>query len=78
MLDKRVNVCYNKYRKKEREENKMKYVVTGFRFNREFTNEIEAKACFNAVKYNFTYCELKRVDENGTRYYAESLKIFRK
>ena len=55
-----------------------KYVVTGFRFNREFTNEIEAKVCFNAVKRNFTYCELKRVDENGTRYYAESLKIFRK
>ena len=56
----------------------MKYVVTGFRFNREFTNEIEAKACFNAVKHNFTYCELKKVDKNGVRYYAESLKIFRK
>lgn len=56
----------------------MKYVVTGYKVEREFTNEIEAKACFNAIKYNFTYCELKRVDENGTRYYAESLQIFRK
>lgn len=54
----------------------MKYVVTGFRFNKEFTNEIEAKAFFNTVKHNFTYCELKKIDENGVRYYAESLKIF--
>ena len=55
-----------------------KYVVTGFRFNREFTNEIEAKTCFNAVKYNFTYCELKKFDRDAARYYAESIEIFRK
>lgn len=56
----------------------MKYVVTGFRFDREFTDERAARACFNAVKHNFTYCELKKVDENATRYYAESIEIFRK
>ena len=56
----------------------MKYVVTGFRFDREFTNEKEARACFNAVKHNFTYCELKKVDDNATYYYATALEIYRK
>lgn len=56
----------------------MKYVVTGFRFDREFINERAARAWFNAVKHDFTYCELKKVDEDGTRYYAESIEIFRK
>ena len=56
----------------------MKYVVTGFRFEREFTTEARARACFNVVKHNFTYCELKKINEDGTRYYAESIEIFTK
>lgn len=56
----------------------MKYTITGFRFEKDFANEKEARAYFNKVKPNFTYCELKKVDEDGTHYYAESLEIFRK
>ena len=78
-LDNTVIVCYNYYRKKEREVNKMtKYVVTAYKVEREFTTEERARAYFNEVKHNFTYCELKKVDEDGTRYYAESVEIFRK
>ena len=77
-LDNTVIMCYNYYRKKEREVNKMKYVVTGYKVEREFTTEERARAYFNEIKHNFTYCELKKVDEDGTRYYAESIEIFTK
>ena len=56
----------------------MKYTITGFRFEKDFTNEEEARAYFNEVKQNFTYCELKKFDRDATRYYAESIEIFRK
>ena len=56
----------------------MKYVVSAYKFYEEFTTEREARTCFDRVKHNFTYCELKRVTENATRYYADSIEIFYK
>lgn len=68
--------CYNTVRKnKEKEILKMKYAVTGFKFYKEFATEAEARACFEAVKAGFTYCELKRIENRGY-YYAESIEIF--
>jgi len=55
-----------------------KYAVTAFRFYKEFTNKRKAEACFEKVKHNFTYCELKKVNNTAESYYAESLKIFTK
>lgn len=56
----------------------MKYIISGFKFYKEFNNEDEARNCFEAVKTNFTYCELKVVETSSTNYYAESIEIFRK
>ena len=52
------------------------YAVSGFRFDKEFASEAEARACFEEVKMNFTYCELKKVSRTSTRYYATSIEIF--
>lgn len=55
-----------------------KYVITGFRFEEEFPTEAKARNRFEEVKERFTYCELKKVDHNAHRYYAESIEIFTK
>ena len=55
-----------------------KYVVSGFRFYEEFLSQSRAKARFDEVKNNFTYCELKKVHETASGYYSTSLEIFRK
>lgn len=52
------------------------YAVSGFRFDKEFTSEAEARACFEEVKTNFTYCELKKVSRTSSRYYSTSIEIF--
>lgn len=49
-----------------------KYTISAFGFYKEFTNKRKAKACFEKVKHNFTYCELKKVNNTGD----EFLKIF--
>lgn len=56
----------------------MTYAVTGYKVNREFTTKREARAYFEEIKHTLTYCELKEIDRNDTRYYARSLEIFRK
>jgi len=56
----------------------MKYVITGYKFDKEFTDEREAKTYFDKIKKNFTYCELTKVDENATRHYGTSIEIFTK
>lgn len=53
-----------------------KYAVFAFGFYKEFTNKRKAKACFEKVKYNFTDCELKKINNIGESHYAETLKIF--
>ena len=70
--------CYNNDRKKEREEAKMTFVVSAYKTYEEFKTEKEARAYFNRVKKNFTYCELKVVDDNGYRYRSQSIEIWRK
>ena len=55
-----------------------KYAVSGFRFEKEFDSEKEARNFFNEVKQNFTYCELKKVDKNSARHRSESIEIFYK
>ena len=55
-----------------------KYAVTAFRFYKEFLTEGEARACFEKIKNDFTYCELKRIRETILGYYATSHEIFRK
>ena len=57
---------------------KTTYTVTAFRHNKEFITEKEARAHFEKVKHNFTYCELKEITKNDTHYYSKSLEIFRK
>lgn len=56
----------------------MKYIISGFKFYKEFNSENEARNCFEAVKTNFTYCELKVANISSTNYYAKSIEIFRK
>lgn len=56
----------------------MMYIVSAYKFNAKFTTEAEAKTCFDGVKNNFTYCELKKVANNNGYYYAESIEIFLK
>ena len=56
----------------------MKYAVSAYKFDKEFATEKEARACFEEIKTRFTYCELKKVDENADRYYSRSIEIFRK
>ena len=77
-IDKRLISCYNLDRKKEREVNKMKYAVSAYKVYEEFATEKEARAYFNRVKHNFTYCELKRVTESDYCYRSESVEIFTK
>lgn len=55
-----------------------KYAVSGFRFDKEFLTEAEARACFEEVKESFTYCELKKIRETALGYYSRSIEIFRK
>jgi hypothetical protein len=55
-----------------------KYAVDAFRFYKEFETEEEARACFEEVKNNFTYCELKKIEKTITYQYSQSIKIFRK
>lgn len=54
----------------------MKYIVDGFKFHKEFTNEAEARKCFEEVKHNFNYCELKVAEITPAAYYAKSIEIF--
>ena len=54
----------------------VRYAVFALGFYKEFTSKRRAKACFEKVKYNFTDCELKKVNNTAKSYYAESLKIF--
>ena len=56
----------------------MNYIVSAFRFFKGFDNEEEARACFEEVKNDFTYCELKKARKMNGYYYAESLEIFMK
>ena len=77
-IDTCEKVCYNNDRKKEREENKMTFVVSAYKTYEEFKTEKEARAYFNKVKHNFSYCELKRVEETPNRYYSQSIEIWRK
>jgi hypothetical protein len=77
-LDRLCFSCYNNDRKKEREENKMTFVVSAYKTYEEFKTQKEARAYFNKIKKNFTYCELKAVDDNGHRYYSQSIEIWRK
>ena len=56
----------------------MTFVVSAYKTYEEFKTEKEARAYFNRVKKNFTYCELKAVDDNSHRYYSQSIEIWRK
>ena len=56
----------------------MTFVVSAYKIYEEFKTEKEARAYFNRVKKNFTYCELKVVDDNGYRYRSQSIEIWRK
>lgn len=54
------------------------YEISGFRFNEVFATEAEALKRFEEVKHNFTYCEVKKVEQTDKYYRAESIKIFYK
>lgn len=54
------------------------YEVSGFKFDERFETEAEALKRFEEVKTRFTYCEAKKVEENGPIYYAKSIKVYAK
>lgn len=56
----------------------MAFVVSAYKTYEEFTTMGEAMEYFNKVKHNFSYCELKRVEETPNRYYSRSIEIWRK
>ena len=56
----------------------MTYAVSAYKVDKEFATENEARAYFEEIKNNFTYCELKAVDRNSSRYYSRSIEIFYK
>ena len=55
-----------------------KYAVSAYKVYEEFATEREARAYFEKVKHSFTYCELKKVSETPSRYYSQSVEIFRR
>ena len=57
---------------------KEKYIVDAYKVFEEFTTERGARAYFEEIKHNHTYCELKKATVTDNRYYAKSLEIFRK
>lgn len=56
----------------------MKYIVTAYRFERVFANEEEARNCFEEVKTNFTYCEIKKVENINGHHHGEAIEIYHK
>lgn len=56
----------------------MKYIVTAYKFEKTFTNEEDARNCFEEVKTNFTYCEMKKVEIINGHYYGKAIEIYSK
>ena len=54
------------------------YEVSGFKFSERFETEAEALKRFEEVKTRFTYCEAKKVEENGPIYRSVSVKTYAK
>lgn len=56
----------------------MKYIVTAYKFEKTFANEEEARNCFEEVKTNFTYCEMKKVENINGNHCGEAIEIYSK
>ena len=56
----------------------MKYIVTAYNFEKTFANEEEARNCFEEVKINFTYCEMKKVENINGNHCGEAIEIYSK
>ena len=54
------------------------YEVSAFRYIAKFDDENKARADFERVKNNYTYCELKEVKQDSIAYQSHSLEIFLK
>ena len=55
-----------------------KYEISAFRYHTIIESLELAREIFNAVKTNFTYCELKEIFNLNGNYYAQSIEIYHK
>ena len=77
MLDKCRISCYHNVRK-IKEDTEMKYEINAFRYHATVESLDLARAIFDEVKRNFTYCELKEIFNLNGNYYAKSIEIYYK